>query len=61
MPSISSLLVSILKPPGKIDLKEGEELEIEIKKGVADRTSCVTSPEHKEIEEIIEDTEYGSL
>jgi predicted DNA-binding antitoxin AbrB/MazE fold protein len=51
---------SVLKPLEKLDLKEGEEVELELKKSVTDRTFGILSLNHEEIEEIIEDTEYGS-
>jgi predicted DNA-binding antitoxin AbrB/MazE fold protein len=41
-------------------LKEGEEVEIEVKKNITERTFGIIQLEHEEIEEIIEDTEYGS-
>ncbi len=50
----------ILKPIGKLNLKEGEEVEIELKKSITERTFGVIPLEHDEIEGIIEDTEYGS-
>ena len=50
----------VLKPLEELDLREGEEVEIEIKKRVADRTFGVVSLGHEETEEIIEDTEDGS-
>jgi predicted DNA-binding antitoxin AbrB/MazE fold protein len=50
----------VLKPIGKRDLKEGEEVEIEFKKSIKERTFGVIPLEHDDIEEIIEDTEYGS-
>ncbi|MCD6457099.1 MAG: antitoxin family protein [Methanophagales archaeon] len=50
----------ILKPLEKLDLKEGEEVEIEVKKSITERTFGIIPLEHNEIEEIIEDTEYGS-
>lgn len=50
----------ILKPLGALDLKEGEEVERELTKSVAERTFGIIQLEHEEIEEIIEDTEYGS-
>jgi predicted DNA-binding antitoxin AbrB/MazE fold protein len=50
----------ILKPLGKLDLKEGEEVEIEVKKSIAESTFGIIQLEHEEIEEIIEDTKYGS-
>ena len=50
----------VLKPIGKLDLKEGEEVEIELKKSIKERTFGVIPLEHDDFEEIIEDTEYGS-
>lgn len=49
-----------LSPLKKLDLREGEEVDIEIRKSVADRTFGVIKLEHEVIEEIIETTEYGS-
>ena len=49
-----------MKPLEKLDLKEGEEVEIELKKSITERTFGIIQLEHDEIEEIIEDTEYGS-
>ena len=50
----------VLKPIGKLDLEDGEEVEIEVKKSITERTFGIIQLEHEEIEEIIEDTEYGS-
>ncbi len=50
----------VLKPLNELGLREGEEVEIEIKKRVSDKTSGLISLDHEEIEKIIEDTEYGS-
>jgi predicted DNA-binding antitoxin AbrB/MazE fold protein len=50
----------ILKPIRKLDLNEGEEMEIELKKSITERTFGIIQLEHEEIEEIIEDTKYGS-
>ena len=50
----------VLKPLEKLDLKEGEDVEIEVKKSITERTFGIIQLEHNEIEEIIEDTEYGS-
>jgi len=50
----------VLKPLEKLALKEGEEVEIEIKKNIVEKTFGILQLEHKEIEEIIEGTEYGS-
>ena len=51
---------NVLKPLEKLDLKEGEKVEIEIKKNIVEKTFGILQLEHKEIEEIIESTEYGS-
>ena len=50
----------VLKAIGKRDLKKGEEEEIELKKSITERTFGIIQLEHNDIEEIIEDTEYGS-
>jgi predicted DNA-binding antitoxin AbrB/MazE fold protein len=50
----------VLKPLEGLDLKEGEDVEIEVKKSITERTFGIIQLEHDEIEEIIEDTEYGS-
>jgi predicted DNA-binding antitoxin AbrB/MazE fold protein len=50
----------ILKPLEKLELEEGEEVEIGVKKSVAERTFGLIKLEHEAIEEIIEDTEHGS-
>ena len=50
----------VLRPLEELGLKEGEEVEIELKKGITERTFGIIQLEHEEIEEIIEDTEYGS-
>jgi len=50
----------MLKPLEKLELEEGEEVEIEVKKSVTEKTFGLIKLEHKAIEEIIEDTEYGS-
>jgi len=50
----------MLKPLEKLELEEGEEVEIEVKKSVTERTFGLIKLEHEAIEEIIEDTEYGS-
>lgn len=51
---------NVLRPLEKLDLKEGEEVELEIKKSIANRTFGLLQLDHKVIDEIIEDTEYGS-
>jgi len=50
----------MLKPLEKLELEEGEEVEIEVKKSVTERTFGLIKLEHEAIEEIIEETEYGS-
>ena len=50
----------MLKPLEKLELEKGEEVEIEVKKSVTERTFGLIKLEHETIEEIIEDTEYGS-
>ncbi len=50
----------VLRPLEELDLKEGEEVEIEVKKNIADRTFGLIKLEPEVIDEIIEDTEYGS-
>jgi predicted DNA-binding antitoxin AbrB/MazE fold protein len=50
---------AVLKPLEKLDLEEGDEVELELKKSVTDRTFGIVPLNHEEIEEIIEDTEYG--
>jgi len=50
----------MLKPLEKLELAKGEEVEIEVKKSVTERTFGLIKLEHETIEEIIEDTEYGS-
>lgn len=51
----------VLKPLTEVDLREGEEVEIEIKKKrVADKTFGLIPLDHEDIEEIIEDTEHGT-
>ena len=50
---------NVLRPLDKLDLKEGEEVELEIKKSIADRTFGLIQLDPEVIDEIIEDTEYG--
>lgn len=50
----------VLKPLGKLDLKDGEEVEITLTKKISERTFGLITLDHDIIEEIIEDTEYGS-
>ena len=47
---------AVLKPLEKLDLEEGDEVELELKKSVTDRTFGIVPLNHEEIEEIIEDT-----
>lgn len=48
----------VLKPLEDLKLEEGEIVEVEIKKKVSERTFGLLELNHKEIEEIIESTEY---
>lgn len=50
----------VLRPREELDLKEGEEVEIVIKKSVVDRTFGLIQLDSEVIDEIIEDTKYGS-
>lgn len=50
----------VLKPLGRLDLKEGEEVELVLKKKISHKAFGRISLDHDTIEEIIEDTEYGS-
>ncbi len=43
----------VLKPLNELGLREGEEVEIEIKKRVSDKTFGLISLDHGEIEKII--------
>ena len=49
----------VLKPIGKLDLNEGEKVEIEIPISVVDRTYAVSKLSDEIIEDIIETTESG--
>lgn len=49
----------ILKPLERLDLREGEEVEIEIPTSVVDGTYAVSKLSDEIIEEIIETTESG--
>jgi len=49
----------ILRPMEKLDLREGEEVEIEIPISVIDGTYAVSKLSDEIIEEIIETTESG--
>ncbi len=51
----------VLRPLEELDLKEGEEVEIEVKKSIVDRTFGLIQLDHEVIDEIIEDTKYGSM
>ena len=48
----------VLKPLEDLKLKESEIVEVEIKKRVLESTFGLLELDHKEIEEIIESTEY---
>ncbi|MGC9445379.1 MAG: antitoxin family protein [Candidatus Methanospirareceae archaeon] len=50
---------SVLKPLEKLDLKEGEEVELEIPHLVIDETYSVSKLSDELIEEILETTERG--
>ncbi len=50
----------VLRPLEKIDLKQGEEVELEVRRSVSDRTFGIVPLGHEDLEEIIEDTEDGS-
>ena len=43
-----------------MDLEEGEEVELEIKKNIVKRTYGLIKLDAESIDEIIEDTKYGS-
>lgn len=49
----------VLKPLKELNLKEGEEVEIEIKKDIVERTFGVSKLSDNIIEEIIETTKSG--
>ncbi len=51
----------VLKPLEDLKLKEGEIVEVEIKKRVSEKTFGLLELDHKEIEEIIESTEYEQI
>jgi predicted DNA-binding antitoxin AbrB/MazE fold protein len=48
----------VLRPLEKLDLKEGDEVEIVVKKNIADRTFGLIQIDPDVIDEIIEDTKY---
>jgi predicted DNA-binding antitoxin AbrB/MazE fold protein len=50
---------NILRPKETLDLNEGEEVEIEVKKSITDMTFGVIQLDPDVIDEIIEDTEHG--
>ena len=50
----------VLRPVGDLDLEEGEEVELEIKKNIVKRTYGLIKLDTKTIDGIIEDTKYGS-
>ena len=49
----------VLKPLGNLDLDEGEEVELVVKKNIVKRTYGLIKLSAEEIDEIIEDTKYG--
>ena len=49
----------VLKPLEKLELEEGEEVEIELPISIVETTYAVSKLSDEIIEEIIEDTEYG--
>ena len=49
----------VIKPLEKLDLKDGEEVELMLKK-ISEKTFGLFKLDHDTIEEIIEDTEYRS-
>ena len=49
----------VLKPLEKLELEEGEEVEIELPISMVETTYAVSKLSDEIIEEIIEDTEYG--
>jgi predicted DNA-binding antitoxin AbrB/MazE fold protein len=49
----------VLRPLEKLDLKEGDEVEIVVKKNIADRTFGLIQIDPDVVDEIIEDTKYG--
>jgi predicted DNA-binding antitoxin AbrB/MazE fold protein len=50
----------VLRPLGHLDLDEGEEVELEVKKNIVKRTYGLIKLDAIAIDEIIEDTKYGS-
>jgi len=50
----------VLKPVGDLDLEKDEEVELEIKKNIVKRTYGLIKLDTEAINEIIEDTKYGS-
>lgn len=48
----------VLRLLDKLDLKEGEEVEIEVRKNIAERTFGLIPLDSEVIDEIIEDTKY---
>ncbi len=49
----------VLRPIGDLDLEEGEEVELEIKKNIVKRTYGLIKLDAEAIDEIIGDTKYG--
>lgn len=50
----------VLRPLRDLDLDEGEEVELEVKKNIVKRTFGLIKLDAETIDEIIEDTKYGS-
>jgi predicted DNA-binding antitoxin AbrB/MazE fold protein len=48
----------VLKPLEKLDLKDGEEVELMLTKKISERTFGLITLDHDIIEEIIEDTGF---
>jgi len=51
---------NVLRPLEDLDLMEGEEVEIEVKKSIVERTFGLIQLDSGVIDEIIEETKYGS-
>jgi predicted DNA-binding antitoxin AbrB/MazE fold protein len=51
----------VLRPLEKLDLKVGDKVQIVVKKNIADKTFGLIQIDPDVIDEIIEDTKYGSV
>jgi predicted DNA-binding antitoxin AbrB/MazE fold protein len=51
----------VLRPLEKLDLNVGDKLQIVVKKNIADKTFGLIQLDPDVIDEIIEDTKYGSV